>query len=423
MRTGLPSFLRSPASERHSLRIFYFLTLVDSAGTGLFLSGSVLFLVRGVGLSAQQVGTGMGFAGLAGFLAAVPLGIIASRSGARRMLIELQLWRAVCYLLYAFVTNFWSFLLLACLAGMAERADPPLTQAVLGEITGSEARGRAYVQVRRLRNVGYGVGTAFSALAAFHDSIFGYQLLLLGNSLSFVIAAALLAKVPSNATAVPPAGRPALRGSRALKDIRYLRLTGVNVLLSLHMTMMTVAIPLWILEHTGAPHSVVQLAFGLNIVLVIICQGYCSRNADSEPGARRCLTWAAVGLALACGALALAGWAKDAFWAVGLLVLATVFVTLAEVWQTVGGWNLSYALAPESRRPEYLAVFSLSTAAQRIAGPPLVTLAIIPLGPAGWIIAMGVFAVFASQAGLLLGPMAKSQPRLASGDRTGAGNV
>jgi MFS family permease len=403
MRSRPPPPAPPAASERRDLRRFYFLTLIDAAGTGLFVSGSVLFLVRGVGLSAAQVGTGLGLAGLAGFVATVPLGVLANRSGARLMLIALQVWRAACYLLYAFVTNYWGFLVLACLAGMAERADPPLTQAVLGDIVGDQARGHAYVQVRRLRNLGYGAGAGLAAVAAFYGSVLGYRLLLLGNALSFAVAAAMLARIASGAAASWRGGL-ALGRARALADVRYLRLTGVNAVLALHMSMLSLAIPLWILQHTDAPRPVVQLAFGLNIVAVIAGQAWFSRGATTERGSRRCFAMAAVSLGLACGALALAGWCHAVPVTVGLIVLATVGVTAAELWQTVGGWNLSYALAPKARRPEYLAVFSLSSSAQRIAGPPLITLAIIPLGPVGWLIAGAVFAVLATQTGILLGP-------------------
>lgn len=404
MRPGLPSSGQGSVTRSEKIHTYYFLTSIDAIGTGLFFSGSVLFLLRGVGLSSGQVGTGMGLAALVAFLTTVPLGIAANRVGAQRMLILLQLWRGVAYGFYAFVPDYWWFVILACLVSMAERMDPPLTQAVLGTIAGEAGRGPVYIQVRRIRNAGFGVGALFAAVAALHGSVLGYRLLVLGNALSFFVAAVLLVRIRTSESVIRPRGGISLRG-RAVRDVRYLRLTAVNVLLTLYMTMVPMALPLWILQRTTAPRPVIQLLIVTSIVVVVVFQKRFAKGSDGVRGSRRSLRRAAWSLSLGAATVALTGWIHGVGWVLILLIAAALLVTAAELWQTVGGWNLSYAMAPQAQRPEYLAVFSLSSSAQRVIGPPLFTIVIIPLGSWGWLLLAMTLAVLASLSEFLLGPV------------------
>jgi MFS family permease len=63
-----------------------------------------------------------------------------------------------------------------------------------------------------------------------------------------------------------------------------------------------------------------------------------------------------------------------------------------ELWQAVSGWDLPVRYAPEGRRGEYLAVFSLGVTAQGILGPVLVA-ALLGLGTVGWLVVGGLFVV------------------------------
>lgn len=98
-----------------------------------------------------------------------------------------------------------------------------------------------------------------------------------------------------------------------------------------------------------------------------------------------------------------------------MLVIATLLLTAAELWQSVGAWELSYAYAPEDRKAEYLSIFALGNSAQDVLGPPLVTVVVLGWGEAGW----------AALAALLLGavlvlplPIAQLDKRLATTEGT-----
>src|SRR4051794_16952269 len=123
-------------------RLLILAALIDSAGTGLFLSGSAIFFTRSAGLSTTEVGIGLTVAGLCALLALTPLGILADRIGPRAAAVILHLWRAGGFVCYAFVHSFPAFVLVACLVGIPSRAIEPVGQMFADRHVGPELRVR-----------------------------------------------------------------------------------------------------------------------------------------------------------------------------------------------------------------------------------------------------------------------------------------
>ena len=87
-------------------RLFVLLTFVDAIGTGMFMAGAVIFFVRSIGLTNNEVGTGLAIAGLVGLVTSVPMGSApGDHIGAKRMMVIMQYWRAACFLALAICTN------------------------------------------------------------------------------------------------------------------------------------------------------------------------------------------------------------------------------------------------------------------------------------------------------------------------------
>jgi hypothetical protein len=74
-----------------------------------------------------------------------------------------------------------------------------------------------------------------------------------------------------------------------------------------------------------------------------------------------------------------------------LVLAAAVSLTVGEIWQSAGGWGLSYAYAPEDRRSAYLSVYNLGAAATSVVGPALLTWAVVNQEAPGW---LGLAAAF-----------------------------
>ncbi|MEY9933105.1 MFS family permease [Catenulispora sp. GP43] len=383
---------RGPWPGSRAGRAFALVALVDSAGTGLYLAGSTIFFVRVVGMSAGTVGLGLAASGAAGLLCAVPLGTLADRWGARRVLVVLQTWRAVWFVALAFVHGAAAFVAVSVCLGAVERAVSPASQSVVAAAVPGEDRTRTLAFMRSVRNVGFSLGAvATTPLLATHSTA-GYRAIILADAGSFIVAAFLLSRLRID-TAPAPVRRGALAFIGDFRDWHYLGLAGLNGVLYVHTTVLTVALPLWTARATAAPVEAVPLFVALNTVLAVVGQVPFTKNVDSPDGPVRALTFAGLAL-IGCSAAMAAAAHAGRSGALVLLVVATVLLTAGELWQSAGSWEVSYRYAPDDRRTEYLAVFGLGAAVQEILGPPLIAVVVVGWGTPGWLaLAAGLGAV------------------------------
>lgn len=391
---GAVAALRARLPGRGPARTFLWVSLLDSTGTGLYLAGATVFFIRIVGLSAVQVGLGLGVAAAAGFLTTVPIGLAADRYGAKRTLIGLQVWLAGAFTALAFVHGFVAFVVVSSLLSMAELSAPPMIQAVVADISGGTKQVSTMATLRSVRNVGYSAGALIAASLLAVPGVWTFRAVLLGNAVSFLVAAVLLARV----RVASRSGARRTARTRRRVDRRFLAVTGLNGILVLHMTLLSVGLPLWVIGHTAAPVALVPILFAVNTVLAVALQVRFARGDGGAERGVRTFRLAAAALVLCCLVLAAAQIAG--MWlAVALLVVATVLLTAGELWQSVTGWEVPVRYAPDGRRGEYLAVFSLGVTAQNILGPVLLT-ALIVLGTTGWVILAALFVAAAA----LIGP-------------------
>ncbi|MEV4628242.1 MFS transporter [Micromonospora sp. NPDC049523] len=382
MRAALGKLIpANPATRR-----FAAVTLVDSIGSGMSLTASVLFLTRLAGLTSGQIGIGLSVSAGVALLLSVPVAVAAERLGIVRALVLLQVWRGGWFLAYLAVGSFPAYLVVCCMLGLALRVVSPLTQSVVAASTTESARVTTMALLRSVQNAGFGLGALAGTLVIGVGSKIGLAGLIVLNAVSFFVAAALLRGLPLRATPVARVRRVAgWRQLRSLRDGRYLLLTALNGALVLHMTLLTVGLPLWIVEHTEAPPSVIGLCLLANTVLVVLLQVRASRGCDDLPVAAGRLRRAGAALAAFCVLLALSS-QLTAGPAVVAVLLAAIALTLGELWHSAGAWGISFELAPPDRRTEYLAVFNLGTIVQGIVGPTLVTALVLPHGGWGWLL-------------------------------------
>jgi MFS family permease len=376
-------------------RVFLLVTFVDAAGRGLFLAGSVLFYTQVIHLTDAQVGFGLSMAGLAGLLCALPIGRLADRAGAARTLTLLQLWRALLFALYPFVRGFGEFLVVASLIGAAEWAVGPIIQSVAGIIAGDNSYVRTMALVTVVRNVGYAMAAMIATIVISTAGTAGYVALVSTNAAAFLVTAALLIQLKLGRPAPPtmpadPGGRRRL----SLRMLPFLTLTTANGILYLHATILSVALPLWIVTRTTAPRYLVGLALVVNTIMAVTLQVPLSRGGDLIHVAARKQLYAGVALAACCVMIGLSGSAGAIV--SSLLLLASMgMLTLGEIWQSAGAWGLSYGLSPESRRTSYLSIYGLGATGLTVVGPSLLAISVVDRGDAGWYWLAVVFVVTA----------------------------
>lgn len=373
--------------------------LVDSTGTGMFVTGASLFYTKVLGLTSSEVGIGLSIAGLAGLVCAAPIGRIADRVGPGRVAITLQAWRGVGYLAFVFVRSFPAFVVVATLIGLVDAAVPPVNQALVAAVAG-EDRMATMAKVRGIRNIGFGLGALLGAAAAYQASNTAFLALVLGNACSFFAVGFLLHRAGFTrfATATTAGGRMGFA-----HNLRYVAAATLNGALSVHITLLGIGLPLWIVQHTRVPPLMIGVIIVVNTLMAAGLQARTAGLAAELRGAVRCMRWAGMALA-ATGVLAYAMGKVTAGAGIALALGAVVAMTVGELLQSVGAWSISYSLARPDRQAQYLATFYLGTASQSVIGPWLI-LGVVIGHSAGWL----WFAVAMVVAGQLFAPVVTSR--------------
>ncbi|MFE6668417.1 MFS transporter [Streptomyces sp. NPDC057697] len=420
-RRGLLAQLRDPPGGRNA-RIMLLALAVDRTGSGLWAASSVLYLTFVTHLSAQQIGVLLGVAGVAGIAGSPLAGRLAGRFPVRPLLIGCHLLRLVTLVLVLVSTGFDALLPVVAVTYLGDRAAKTLEMLFATRAAG-ERRAAYQALSRSAANAGYGVGAGIAAIGLAVGTTGAYRVLILGNALSFLVAAALVWRTtepeesavaagavakarPAGADSGPVAGGPVADGSVSggpasggpvvegpepgrpagpWRDRGYLRFVLLDIPMNLDDSVLAVGLPLWLVDRTSAPHALVPAFLVLNTVLVVVLQLSVSRRAEGPHRATRAVLLYGVLMFVCCGFLAVA--ARGGSWTAGVVLLAAaLLVTLAELMRSVSSWELAVLLAPREARAAYLGVAGMSQSIQKSAGPPLLTGVVMAAGPAGWLV-------------------------------------
>jgi MFS family permease len=379
-------------------RLLVFIGLVDAIGTGLYIAGFAVFFTRSAGMTTVEVGIGFTVASACGLVTMTPIGMLADRIGPRAASIMLHYWRGVGFIAFAFVHDFVTFLVVSIVVGIPTRAIDPVSQMYVDRHIGKDLRVKVMAVMRVVYNLGFSIGGVLTTLILVIDTRPAFLVIVVGNGVTFLLAGFLLARVPLLAD-YPPSRKTARGWPKSLRQGRYLVVTGLNAVLVLNVTVLTMGIPLWVASRTEAPVAVVGPLVVLNTALVVLLQVRLSKGAEDREGGARAMRRAAWAFAACMALLALSG-ELNAVGSVITVVVATVFLTFGELWHFAGRLSVSYALAPRDRQGEYLSVFWLGSAAALMVGPLLITVGVVENGPLGWLALAGVFVA----TGLLVRP-------------------
>jgi MFS family permease len=382
-----PGWVQIPRDRNQRLILLAY--LANALGTGLFLPISVIYLTRIVGLSATRVGLGLTIAGLVAVVAGPCAGPLLDRFDARAVVVGCFAASALGFAAYLAVDSFPSFVAVAIVIQFASRMSRPAGRVLAVRVASGRDRVEALARQRTLTNLGYGVGGLLAGLALLFHGRTPFDVLLASNAASYVVASVLILRLPAMGPPATPPADPAASGRdqgayrQLARDRVYLGLAGLNVLVSLHDSVLIVAMPLWVSLHTNAPLSMPGLLFALNTLLVVLLQVRVTRRITSPSGITRGYRTAAIGFVVAAACFALTAGAGRVL-AIVLLVLAVSALTLGEIEVTAGDQFLSTELAPERFRGRYISIYSSSMSVQQGIGPALVTVLLADWGRAGW---------------------------------------
>ncbi|WP_188188898.1 MFS transporter [Nonomuraea sp. SYSU D8015] len=390
---------------------------VNSVGDGVYLVTSAFYFARIVGLPAAEIGLGLTLGWGVGSVAGVPLGHLADRRGPRGVAVVLALLTAVAVASFMFVRSFAPFVLVACLYGTAQTGLSAARQALLAGLVEPAERTVVRAVLQATLNGGLAVGAALGGIALWLNTPAAYLTLFALDAVSFLVAAALLARLPAVRPAPVAAAASAATSSAAssaarpklsvLRDRPYAVVTLINAVMLLYMPLLSVVVPLWIAERTSAPSWVVSALLLINTGGVLLFQVRMARRVKGLRRASSSVRQAGLVMLAACAVFALSpyGW-------VFLLVAAGLLV-VGEMLLAAGAWEISFGLAPDDRQGQYQGFFGSGVAVARMLGPVALTALVLGGGTLGW---LAVGAMFVT-AGVAMAPAVRWSVRTAAGRR------
>ncbi|MGW6741572.1 MFS transporter [Streptomyces sp. NPDC055025] len=368
-------------------RVLTGVNFVYTVGSGLYLTGGVLYFTEAVHLPVSQVGLGLGIAGLFALALGVAVGHLADRHGARGVYAVALVVQGSATAGFVLADSFWPFLFVISAATAAKAAGVAARSPLIRHYGGDRPQQfRAYL--RAVTNVGISLGALGAGWVVQVGTFTSYQIMVLGNAIAFLVSAGLLALLPPVA---PLTVTEDLR-SNALRDRPYLLLTVLDGIMAIQFKVLTVAVPLWLVNDTSAPHWLISGTMLTSTAMVIAFQVRASRGVISPAAAGGAYRRAGTAFLVACSLIPLSA-GVPAWAAAAVLLTAVVIHTIGELWHTAAGFEVSFALAPSHATGQYLGVFGLGAGLAEAFGPGLLIALCLTWGRPGWYVVGGMFVL------------------------------
>ncbi|MGI5159044.1 MFS transporter [Microbispora sp. CA-102843] len=394
-----PKRVREAASQRPAGTAYLYVeSLVAWIGTGLYLTGSIFFFTRFVGLSPEQVGAGLTAAGIAGLAVNALAGRVIDATDARSVAMIAGIARAGMAILLIYAGSFIAFILLVTLLSISNR----VREIAIGKLVANLAVGQNRVGVsafiHTFSNTGFLIGAVLCGVTLGFDSSIAYCLMMLAYAATAVISVLSISKVPKSERHSVTKYSPNERTQSAIRDLPYLTIAMLCGVLMISDTVLTAGLPLLISNNQSIPSSVAPSLVALNTVLVIAFQVRASRNVGGAQTSQRRIRQAGFTGAIACVLCGGAAMGTSVV-AVAFLFAGVIVLTVGELLQTPTSWDLRYRLAPESKQGEYGGMFQLASGIPQAIAPGLLTLLITQTTFWAWVVLAGLHVVLIMLAG------------------------
>jgi MFS family permease len=372
-------------------------SLLFALGEGTFLTGSAVFFTQVVGLSAAQVGLGLTCAGVAAFLAALPMGTLVDRFGPKKMWAVSSAGQAAMFVVWPFIGDFRGYVAMAVtmevIGALGGAAHAAYTIDVLPP--GERVRSRAYMY--SALNIGFTLGSLTGGIALAFDSNDLLRVLPWFTTLVFVVNAVAIGRLPraphDDRTAEDR--REKVPGPGPLRNPGWLLTTFFVGVFWTNQVLLNVVIPLWLVEETDAPRVLLAFLFGTNTVMCIFLPMVASRGVTDVTTALRAVRVSACFFVVSC-MITLATHDTVGWVTIALVWLGHVTVTGAELYLSAASWSFEAELMDPRQRGAYQGAAGLSGTLGKVWAPALYTFLAMNWGAAGWLVIAGIIVVAAA---------------------------
>jgi MFS family permease len=383
--------------------------VLSAFATGSFLTGTAVFFTQIVGLTGAQVGLGMSISGVVTLLLSLPLGRLSDHVGAKPLWAVASLVEAALYFAWPMVGSMAAFVALLSLLAAVSQAGNTGRNVYRIAVFPREVRVRALAYMRSARNVGYTLGALAGGVAlaiGTRSAIIAVPIL---TGVLLVLNAVMVSRLPGIDRPPAPARHDEATGISAPPAWRnpgFVVLSMSNGVLSSNQILLNVVVPLWLVERTDAPHTLLAWLFGTNTVMAVLLQVRASRGSETVNGALRAVRLSGWAFILSCLVIGVThetvGWVS-----IVLIWLGHVTITGAELWQSASDWGFQSELSDHRRLGDYQGVWGLGYQAQPIIFPGLFTFLALQWGEPGWAVIAGIGVL----AALVAHPAARAAER------------
>lgn len=358
------------------------------------MTGSAVFFTQIVGLSAAQVGLGLTVAGVAAFLAALPMGKLVDRFGPRKMWAVSAAGQAGMFALWPLISGFQGYVTMAVGMDVIGALGGAAYGAYTIDVLPAHERVRSRAYMYSALNVGFTLGSMLGGVALAFNSNDVLHLLPWFTAVAFLVNAIAITRLPK----APHDERSAedrkikVPGPGPLSNTGWLLTTFFSGVFWTNQVLLNVVIPLWLVEKTDAPRVLLAFLFGTNTVMCIFLPMVTSRGVRDVPTALRAVRISATFFVMSC-LITLATHDTVGWLTIALVWLGHVTVTGAELYLSAASWSFEAELMDPRQRGAYQGAAELSGTLGRVWAPAVFTFLAMNWGAAGWLVIAAIIVV------------------------------
>ena len=369
-------------------------SLLFALGEGTFMTGSDVFFTQIVGLSAAQVGLGLTFAGVAAFLAALPMGRLVDRFGPRRMWAVSAAGQAAMFSVWPFVDSFAGYVAMAVCMDIVGALGGAAHGAYTIDVLPPDERVRSRAYMYSALNVGFTLGSLLGGIALAFDSNALLHALPWFTAAVFLLNAASISRLPnaSHDERTPEERKVKVPGPGPLKNLGWMLTTFLGGVFWTNQVLLNIVIPLWLVEETDAPRVLLAFLFGTNTVMCIFLPMAAARGVSNLPTALQAIRVSSAFFVVSC-LITLATHDTVGWVTIALVWLGHITVTGAELKLSAASWTFEAELMDPRQRGAYQGAAEFSGTLGRVWAPALYTFLALSWGAGGWLVIAGIILV------------------------------
>jgi MFS family permease len=379
----------TPVSRRLAVQSLLFAT-----AQGAFNTGSAVFFTKVVGLTASQVGLGLTIAGVVSFLVAYPAGRLVDRAGPKRIWALGTVASAGAFAFWPWIHGFAAYVAVGIAFEVVQNAGGAGYNAYILDVLPERERVETQAHLYSALNVGFTLGAMISGVAlAFHNVqvVRWVPMLCVAIGLVNAIAIRRLPRAPHDLRVASREKKieEAARTPKPTSNRGWIAMWFFAGVLWTNQVLLTIVIPLWLVQRTDAPHWLLAWLFGTNTVLCIFLPTFTSRGVRTINDALRRARYSTAFFVLAC-VITLFSHSTAGFLTALLVWLGHVAVTGAELAIGSGTWAFQAKLMDPQRRGAYGGLSEVARAVSNFWAPAVFTFLVMHWGDSGWILIAGI---------------------------------